>query len=97
MRNFAIAGILGVAVTLLLFAVAFVAGSAGHTELARALFWQNELLQALIPRHNIGTPEHPIYEGTPLHLIGFIASIPIGFVIYGVLAYIALRLLRRNT
>jgi hypothetical protein len=97
MRNSAIAGILGIALTLLLLAVAFVVDSTGHPELARVLFWQNELLQVLTPGHNIGTPTHPIHEGTPLHLIGFIASIPIGFVIYGGLTYIVPRLLRRST
>jgi hypothetical protein len=55
------------------------------------------LLQSFIPLNNIGTAEHPVYEGTPVHIMGFFASIPLGFVIYGVAAYAALRLLRRGT
>jgi hypothetical protein len=97
MRNFAIASILGIVITLLLLASAFAADSAGHPDLARALLWHNGLLQGVIPLNNIGTPAQPVHEGTPLNLIGFFASIPLGFVIYGVAAYIALRFLRRGT
>lgn len=61
------------------------------------LFWQNGLLQEFIPLNNIGTPAQPVYEGTPVNLMGFFASIPLGFVIYGAVAYVALRSWRRST
>ena len=96
MRNFAIASIIGVLLTLLLLAGGSAADSAGHPDVARVLFWHNGLLQSFIPLNNIGTAGHPVYEGTPLHIMGFFASIPLGFVIYGVAAYAALRLLRRG-
>ncbi len=96
MRNVSIASIVGVLLTLLLLACSFAANSAGHPDIARAVFWHNGLLQSLIPLHNIGSTEQPVYEGTPLNIIGFFASIPLGFVIYGVAAYSVLRLLRRG-
>lgn len=97
MRNFAIASLIGVAATLLLLAGAFLADSAGHTELSKLLFWQNGLLQSGIPPHNIGTPEKPINEGTPVNFLGFLVSIPLGFFIYGCVAYAAIKGLRRGT
>jgi hypothetical protein len=42
----------------------------------------------------MGTAEQPMYAGTPLNFLGFLASIPVGFVIYGVAAYVAIRMLR---
>lgn len=97
MRSFLIAGLIGVLVTLLLLAGSYLADSSGHTAVAQALFWQNGLLQSSIPLHNIGTPEKPIYEGTPLNVLGFLASVPLGFLIYGFAAHLALKGLRRGT
>ena len=78
---------LGVLVTIVLFGFAFAAGDAGHESLARILFWQNSLLQMLAPLGNMGTPEHPIYEGTPLNFLAFVASFPLGFAVYGGASY----------
>lgn len=97
MRNVIKASIFGIAFTLLLLACAFAADSAGHPGLARAIFWQNGLLQSAVPLNNIGTAQEPVYEGTPLNIMAFFASIPLGFIIYGVAAYVALRFLRRGT
>ena len=97
MRNFAKGSIFGVAFTLLLLACSFAADSVGHPSLARAMFWQNGLLQSVVPLNNIGTVQDPVYEGTPLNIMAFFASIPLGFIIYGVAAYVALRVLRRGT
>ena len=97
MRRLVTASIIGVVVTLLLLAGSFAADTAGHSSLARALFWHNGLLQSATPLHNIGTPEQPVYEGTPLHFVVFVLSVPVGFLIYGVAAYVALGLLRRGT
>ena len=97
MRDVIKASIFGIAFTLLLLTGAFVADSAGHSGLARAIFWQNGLLQAAVPLNNIGTAQEPVYEGTPLNLMAFVASIPLGFIIYGVAGYVALRFRQRGT
>ena len=96
-RNLATSSIIGIVLTLLLLAGSYIADAYGHNELARLLFWHNDALQNLIPPHNIGTPDKPFHEGTPLNIFGFFASIPLGFVIYGFVAYIALRLFRNGT
>jgi hypothetical protein len=91
------AGLIGVAVTVILVAGAFIADASGFPAVARSLFWQNGLLQSLVPLGNIGTPERPVYEGSPLNLLAFMASIPLGFAIYGSLAYVALKRRWRGT
>lgn len=85
------AAVIGVAATLLLIAASFAADDAGYDVLSNALFWQNWLLQSLLPTPDIGTLQHPFREGVPLTFIAWFASIPVGFVIYGALAYAAMR------
>jgi hypothetical protein len=86
---------LGVLATAALIGLAAVAYSADLDGLAQVLFWQNSLLQSLAPLGNIGTAEHPIYEGTPLNFLAFLASIPVGIVVYSSMAYWALSRSRR--
>ena len=95
MRDLAIAAAFGILFTLLLLGSAIAANAVGHDDVARMLFWPNGLLQSLVGLNNIGTPEQPVYEGTPLNLLAFLASIPFGIVAHGSIAYIALRLRRR--
>jgi len=87
---------IGIFITLILLALAYVASSAGMKTLAQVLFWQNSVLQELIPSHNIGTLENPVYEGTPLNFLAFACSIPFGFMIYGIIAYIMLSYRKRR-
>ena len=87
---------IGVLVTAILFALSFAADSFGFTTLANGLLWQNTLLQGLAPLGNIGTPEHPVYEGTPLNFLAFLASIPLSIIIYSLVAYAALSIARRR-
>ena len=87
--------LVGFIATASFFGLAVVAGSADLDGLAKVLFWQNSLLQTLVPLGNIGTIEHPVYEGTPLNFLAFFASIPIGIVVYSFLAYWALDRSRR--
>ena len=87
MRNVAIAAAIGILFTLLLLAFALAAFAAGHDDIARVLSWPNGLLpKRHVGLNNIGTPEHPVYEGTPLNFLAFVASIPLGFVVYGACA-----------
>ncbi|MGH7182641.1 MAG: hypothetical protein ACREJN_11775 [Nitrospiraceae bacterium] len=55
---------------------AYLLHAAGAEGAARAALWQNTLLQSLVPLNNIGTPERPFYEGTPLNYVMFIAAFP---------------------
>ena len=41
---------------------------------------------------NIGTPEHPIIEGSPLDLIPVFVGVPLGIPIYALLTYLVLRM-----
>ncbi|MGN2253779.1 hypothetical protein ACFWZ4_10415 [Frateuria sp. GZRe12] len=67
---------IGVLATAVLFALSFAADSFGLTSLANGFLWQNTLLQGFAPLGNMGTPEHPVYEGTPLNFLAFLAGIP---------------------
>ena len=91
------AALIGVVTTLLLFASALVAGEAGFIRTAKTLLWQNSLLQGLVPLINMGSAEKPFYEGSPLNILAFFASIPVGFVVYGVASYVVLRIQQRGT
>ncbi len=78
---------IGVLITSVLFGLAIVAAELGQGPLARLLFWQNTLLQAFAPLGNVGTADHPIYEGTPLNLLVGLLSFPLGVAIYGCAAF----------
>ena len=93
-HRFALSALIGIGVTLALLALAFLVDD---KELARAIFWHNTMIQNAIGGYNIGTPEMPVIEGTPMNLLAFLASIPLGFVIYGAIAYFFIGLLRRRT
>jgi 4-amino-4-deoxy-L-arabinose transferase-like glycosyltransferase len=89
-RRILLAFIIGVLLTLLLAWFADEANRYGYDDLSSALFWQNSALQAHIPMLNVGTADHPIHEATPLHVLAFLASFPIGFLVYGVGAFIVI-------
>jgi len=82
--------LLGVVATGAFIGLAFVADYAGLDGLAKVLFWQNSLLQTFAPLGNIGAAERPIYEGTPLNFLAFLASIPVGIIAYSALAFWAI-------
>jgi hypothetical protein len=73
---------------------AAIASSLSSESAHEVLFWPNTVLQYLLPTPNIGTPDHPIYEGTPLNLVAFIASFPFAVIVYGSIAYALLRHLK---
>jgi hypothetical protein len=81
---------IGVVLTSALAVGAFMAHKAGAETIARVLFWPNTLLQELVPPHNVGTPAQPLYEGTPLNFLAFLASFPLGLLAYSVVAYVGL-------
>jgi hypothetical protein len=81
---------IGIVLTGALSGGAFLAHNAGAEPIARVLFWPNTLLQELVSPHNIGTPTQPLYEGTPLNFLAFLASFPLGLLAYSVVAYVGL-------
>ena len=85
---------IGVLLTAITATAAYFASRSGSDRLSEIIFWPNTALQALMPAPNIGTPEHPIYEGTPLNILAFFASFPAATLIYALIAYLFLR--RRN-
>lgn len=88
--------VVGLFSTGLFIGLSFAADFFGFPTIASALFWQNTLLQSYAPLGNIGTAAHPVYEGSPLNFLAFLASIPFGFIVYSVLAYAALTCVRRR-
>jgi hypothetical protein len=87
---------IGILATAALIALSFAADSNGFTSLANGLFWQNSLLQSFVPLGNVGTSAHPIHEGAPLNFLAFLASIPVGVILYSLVAYVALSATRRR-
>ncbi|HJY05403.1 MAG TPA: hypothetical protein VJ323_03755 [Bryobacteraceae bacterium] len=95
-KRLMLAAAIGLLATAALFALSFAADSLGFASLARGLLWQNTLLQSFAPLGNIGTAEHPVYEGSPLNFLAFLASIPTGIFFYSLLAYAALSMAKRR-
>jgi hypothetical protein len=82
---------IGIVITALTATLSYLALPAGSELVSEIVFWPNTLMQSLVPIHNIGTPEHPFYEGTPLNIVAFIASFPLAVLLYGTVAYVFLR------
>ncbi len=80
----------GLLATLGLNVLAFVADNYDFASISNALIWPNTLLQSLTPAQNIGTAAKPVFEGTPLNFLAFVASIPFAWLIYSSLAYLYL-------
>ncbi|APG03670.1 hypothetical protein BJI69_06965 [Luteibacter rhizovicinus DSM 16549] len=89
-RRILLALIIGVALTLALAWLSFEANEVGYEGLSNVLFWQNTFLQSRVASLDIGTPDDPLREGTLLMFLGFILSFPVGFVVYGVGAFVVI-------
>jgi len=82
---------IGIVITLATLAAAYGLDELGFADISRIVFWPNALMQSFVPAHNIGTVDVPIYEGTPLNFAAFVVSIPLGAIIYSLVAHIFLR------
>lgn len=49
----------------------------------------------LLPRGNIGTPEHPVYEGTPIDFLVGTALVGLSIFFYPVATFVVLSLISR--
>jgi hypothetical protein len=67
--------------------------------LVNALLWPAYLIGPaigrLLPRGNIGTPEHPVYEGTPIDLLVGFALAGFSILLYPVVTFVVLTLVSR--
>jgi hypothetical protein len=82
---------IGTLVTAVTAALSYFAFQAGAQLVSEVLFWPNTLMQSLVPLHNIGTPEHPFYEGTPVNIAAFFVSFPLSILVYSGVAYAFVR------
>ena len=89
----------GTAVTLVGAAGSYLAFHAGAESLSEILLWPNTVVQSLVPvvygLPNIVTPDHPLYEGTPVNILAFFISFPLAILVYSIVAYIFLRWRKR--
>ena len=64
-----------------------------------ALLWPAYLLGPIVgrmlPHGNIGTAEHPVYEGTPLDFIAGFALVSFSIFLYPVVTFVVLTLISR--
>lgn len=90
-KQILLAAVIGVVVTLALIALSFAADDAGYESLSNVLFWQNWVLQALLPAPDIASMADPFAHGLPLPFIAWFASIPLGFFIYGIPVFAMIR------
>src|SRR5258705_2862652 len=88
MRRSAISVICGLTLTVTLTVTAF--SGLVSRDTARILLWQCTFLAQGMPRGNIGTPEHPIYEGTPLDFIPVFLGVSLCVPIYSSLIFVIL-------
>ena len=69
--------------------------------LVNALLWPMHLLGPaigrLLPHGNIGTPEEPLYEGTPLDFLAGFALAGFSICLYPVITFVILTLISRLT
>lgn len=54
---------------------------------AKMLLWPAWLLLAALPCFNMGTPEQPACEGTPIHLAVALLGLSLAVVFYAVIVY----------
>ncbi|PTR32743.1 hypothetical protein C8J98_105297 [Luteibacter sp. OK325] len=87
-RQVLLATVVGVLVTLILAWLSYQAGEAGFEGLSNALFWQNSLLQSAVPPLDLGTADRPVYDGMLLMILAFVLNFVIGFIVYGVSAFV---------
>ena len=93
-RRVLVSLVLGLAVTFALIGLAYVLDDAGYESASRVILWPNSILQSLVPGTDIGTAEHPVLEGSPLNVLAFYASIPLGALVCGCLFFFLVPRLR---
>lgn len=85
MKRWLLSVLCGLLMTGVLTVIAFSEGTSRET--ARILLWQVTLLARAVPHGNIGTAEHPVYEGSPLDLVPVFVGVPLAVPIYTLATY----------
>ena len=78
------------------FALSYAASSLGFGGAAHLLYWQGWWLQGFLACSNVGSPERPLCEGTPLNLVVFMLGLPFGIVLYTLVALVILVACKRG-
>src|SRR2546426_465650 len=94
-RALVVATGIGISVLAASYGAAFYAYEMGLEAAGRVLSWPNIALQSLVPCIPIYEPDNGMCEGSPLNVLAFVASLPVGVVAYSAAAYFFLR--RRST
>jgi hypothetical protein len=83
-----VASLAGLAATVGLGGVAaYLAIQLGTSLPVMVILWPVWGLQAALPCFNMGTPERPLCEGTPIHIVAAALSLTLTIMFYAVLAY----------
>jgi hypothetical protein len=93
-KSILVAIVLGVGISALLQVLALVAHEHGFASITRIVDWPNTLLQSLVPCVPVGSSETPRCEGSPLNLLAYFASLPVGAVVYSTIAFVILKRVR---
>jgi hypothetical protein len=67
-----------------------------HAAFTKFVLWPAILLVGLVPRHNIGTADKPLYEGTPIHLLAASLGFVLSLILYSGIAYALLTWIQRG-
>ena len=78
---------IGTLVTFASFGASYAASACSLLWLSHLLYWQGWWLQTFLPCLNVGSPEKPMCEGTPLNLVVSFLGLPFGVVLYSLVAY----------
>jgi hypothetical protein len=60
------------------------------------ILWPVIVIGGLVPRHNIGTTDNPVYEGTPLNIAAATLGVVLCVGLYSAVAYAVLALIARG-
>jgi hypothetical protein len=85
----------GAIVSLGMFGLGWLAVLAGNVEPSYFLYWPGKLLEGLVPCDNIGHELYPVCRVTTMNMVAFYAGIPLGIVVYALLAWPVLRIAQR--
>lgn len=87
--------LIGTALTLLLFGLGYVAAQAEAMTLSYGLYWQAWVLFQLLPCAHFGFADGFLCENQRVAMVTFYAGIPVGIVLYSLIAWAGLALWRR--
>jgi hypothetical protein len=64
--------------------------------LTKFVLWPAILIGGLVPSYNIGTPDEPFYEGTPVHWLAAHFGLVLSLILYSGIAYALLAWIQRG-